>query len=109
MFGFTVGAQGGCQGRQRVRGSHGEYCQGKHPNPAARPGKQQPESEQLFVLSEDAAVAARETAAGTTAPLAWSRCSLMLTRTIIRFIPKKQPGRPGHSRSSLAGTAAQEA
>jgi len=50
MFGFTVAAQGGCQGRQRFRGSHGEYCQGKHPNPAARPGKQRPESEQLFGL-----------------------------------------------------------
>ena len=50
MFGFTVAAQGGCQGRQRVRGSHGEYCQGKHSDPAVRPGKQRSESEQLFGL-----------------------------------------------------------
>jgi len=63
MFGFTAAAQGGCQGRQRFRRSHREYCQGKTRFQQPDQVNNGPEPEQLFCFSRNSSSAARETAA----------------------------------------------
>jgi len=82
MFGFTVAAQGGCQGRQRFRRSHGEYCQGKTPIQQPDQVNSGPNPNNYSVYPEEAARAAR---AQQEFP-GWDRCTGGLTRTSFRLM-----------------------